>query len=116
MQCSNCGENGLKKITKQGESCTCKKCGAEFTVQASADHRPAVLYCSRLPQPKRGRPEKPEGEKYKTPARQLGRVPDAEWNEIQEAVSASGLSLVAWAVPALLKKARREKQQRAKSE
>lgn len=66
---------------------------------------------------KRGRPEKPEGEKYKTPARQLGRVPDAEWNELQEAVAASGLeSFVAWAVPTLLKKARREKQQRAKSE
>lgn len=66
---------------------------------------------------KRGRPEKALGEHYRTPARQLGRVPDAEWNEIQEAVSASGLdSLVAWAVPTLLKKARREKQQRAKSE
>lgn len=60
------------------------------------------------------KPKQPE-DRYKTPARQLGRVPDAEWNEIQEAVAASGLdSLVAWAVPALLKKARREKKQRAK--
>jgi hypothetical protein len=96
--------------------CKCKECGAELTVQTSAGSGySAVVFMSRLPQQKRGRPEKPEGEKYKTPARQLGRVPDAEWNEIQEAVAAAGISLVAWAVPALLKKARREKQQRAKS-
>tara|TARA_R110000868_G_scaffold302907_3_gene563459 strand:+ start:1027 stop:1365 length:339 start_codon:yes stop_codon:yes gene_type:complete len=54
MQCSNCGNNGLKKITKQGETCECKSCGAEFTVQTSADHRPAVVYMSRLPKPNIG--------------------------------------------------------------
>lgn len=62
------------------------------------------------------RPRKPESEKYKTPTRQFGRVQDDPWNEIQEAVAASELeSLVAWALPTLLKKARREKQQREKS-
>ena len=56
MRCSNCGNNGLKKITKQGEACECKSCGAEFTVQTTADHRPAVVFMSRLPQQKTGRP------------------------------------------------------------
>ena len=62
-----------------------------------------------------GRKPKPPEDRYKTPARQLGRIPDAEWREIQDAVAASGLdSLVSWALPTLLKKARREKKQRAK--
>ena len=59
------------------------------------------------------RPKKEASEKYRTPASQFGRIPDAEWNEIQAAVAASGLeSLVAWALPVLLSKAMRERKAR----
>lgn len=58
------------------------------------------------------RPPKPEGEKYVTPARQFGRVGEDDWNEIKEAVEAAESSLVAWALPTLLAKARREKKRR----
>jgi hypothetical protein len=109
MQCSNCGAERLKNITKAGESCCCKKCGAEFTVQTSADHRPAVVYCSKLPEPKRGRPATERGAYNPNPARQFGRVSDEDWNEIKAACEAAGQSLVAWGLPALLAKARREK-------
>ena len=43
------------------------------------------------------------------PGRKFGRVSDADWQEIRNAVDASGLSLVAWALPMMLSKARREK-------
>lgn len=50
MKCTNCGTERLKNITRQGETCRCKKCGAVFTVRTSADRsRPAVVYCSQLP-------------------------------------------------------------------
>jgi hypothetical protein len=109
MQCSNCGAERLKNITKAGESCACKKCGAEFIVRTSADHRPAVIYCSELPEPKRGRPATERGAYNPNPARQFGRVSDADWSEIKEACDAAELSLVAWGLPVLLAKARREK-------
>jgi len=57
---------------------------------------------------KRGRPASERGAYNPNPARQLGRVNEAEWNEIKAACEAAGLSLVAWALPTLLKKARRE--------
>jgi hypothetical protein len=64
MRCSHCGAERLKNITVQGESCTCKQCGAEFTVQTSADSRSqAVVFCSRLPQPGRGGKRKGAGRK-----------------------------------------------------
>lgn len=56
-----------------------------------------------------GRPPQVGGE---TPARQLGRVSDEEWAEIREACEAAKMSLVQWALPTLLAKARREKVKR----
>lgn len=62
-----------------------------------------------LDKKKRGRPPTSRGAYNPLPARQLGRVSDSEWNEIKAAAEAAGLSVVAWALPTLLKKARREK-------
>lgn len=61
---------------------------------------------------KRGRPATERGAYNPNPARQLGRVSDEEWSEIKAACEAAGLSLVAWALPTLLKKARREQGKR----
>ena len=65
-----------------------------------------------MKKPKRGRPATNRGAYNPNPARQLGRVSDEEWNEIKAACEAAGLSLVAWALPTLLKKARREMRKR----
>ena len=54
---------------------------------------------------KRGRPPV-RGGNNPLPGRKFGRVSDADWQEIRAAVDASGLSLVAWALPMMLKKAR----------
>lgn len=43
----------------------------------------------------------------KTPARQFGRVGDADWQELKAAFA--GVGFVAWALPALLKMARKQK-------
>ncbi len=40
--------------------------------------------------------------------RQLGRVDDETWNLIQQAVVASGETFTAWAVEALVRKAKRQ--------
>jgi len=69
--------------------------------------------CGRLlpvdtPQPKRGRPPV-RGGNNPLPGRKFGRVSDADWQEIRNACELSGLSLVQWALPMMLKKARREK-------
>ena len=56
----------------------------------------------------RGRPPTERGAYNPNLARQLGRVSNADWAEIKAAHEAAGLSLVAWAVPTLLAKARRE--------
>ena len=58
---------------------------------------------------KRGRPPV-RGGNNPLPGRKFGRVSDADWQEIRDAVDASGLSLVQWALPMMLKKARREAQ------
>lgn len=58
---------------------------------------------------KRGRPPTFRGKGNYLPGRKFGRVDDATWQEIRDAVNASGLSLVAWALPMMLAKARREK-------
>jgi len=56
-----------------------------------------------------GRPPKPPGEKYRTPARQLGRVADEDWELLQRAAKESGKpSFTAWAVEILLRAARRQ--------
>lgn len=62
--------------------------------------------------PKVGRPATERGAYNPNPARQFGRISDEDWNELQKACEASGLSMVAWALPTLLKKARRENKQR----
>ena len=54
-----------------------------------------------------GRPRKPDHERYSTPARQLGRIPEAEWNEILEAVKSLGLSKTEWCRTVLLAAARK---------
>lgn len=58
---------------------------------------------------KRGRPATERGAYNPLPARQFGRIGDDDWNEIKAACDAAGQSLVEWGLPALLKKARREK-------
>lgn len=62
--------------------------------------------------PKRGRPATDRGAYNPNPARQLGRVSDEDWTELKEAAEAAGKSFTDWALPALLKKARREKKNR----
>jgi hypothetical protein len=59
--------------------------------------------------PKRGRPPTERGAYNPLPGRKFGRVSDSDWQEIRDAVESSGLSLVAWALPMMLAKARREK-------
>jgi len=57
----------------------------------------------------RGRPPKPPGEKYRTPARQLGRVADEDWELLQRAAKESGKpSFTAWALEILLRNAKRQ--------
>jgi len=62
--------------------------------------------------PARGRPPTSRGAYNPNPCRNIGRVPDEEWNEIKAAAEAAGLSVVAWAIPALLRKARPEQGKR----
>ncbi|GDY10818.1 hypothetical protein LBMAG52_43060 [Planctomycetia bacterium] len=57
--------------------------------------------------PKTGRPAKPPGEKYATPARQLGRVSEEDWQTLQGAALSQGKSFTAWAVAVLLRAAKR---------
>lgn len=55
---------------------------------------------------KRGRPPTSRGAYNALPGRKFGRVSDSDWQEIRDACELSGLSLVAWALPTLLEKAR----------
>ena len=66
-----------------------------------------------MPADKRGRKPTDRGAYNPNPARQFGRISDDDWNEIKAAADAAGQSMVEWALPTLLKKARRE---RGKSE
>lgn len=59
-----------------------------------------------------GRPPKEAEDRFKTPARQFGRISDHAWNELKAAAEAAGQSMVEWALPSLLRKARREEKQR----
>jgi hypothetical protein len=56
----------------------------------------------------RGRPATERGAYTPNPARQFGRISDDDWNALKAAADAAGQSMVEWALPALLKKARRE--------
>lgn len=62
----------------------------------------------------RGRPPTERGAYNPNPARQFGRVSDEEWAEIKAAHESAEMSLVAWALPTLLAKARREAKRRSK--
>lgn len=64
--------------------------------------------------PQRGRPPTERGAYNALPGRKFGRVSDADWQEIRDACEMSGLSLVEWALPMMLSRARREKKNRAK--
>jgi hypothetical protein len=55
-----------------------------------------------------GRPPKPPGKKYLTPARQLGRVCDEDWELLQTAAAKTGKSFTGWAVEILLRNAKRQ--------
>lgn len=55
-----------------------------------------------------GRKPKPEGEKYKTPQRQLGRVSDEDWETLKAAAEKRGDTFSAWALAVLLRAAKRE--------
>ena len=59
--------------------------------------------------PKRGRPATERGAYNPNPVRAIGRVSEEDWAEIKAAHEAAGVSLVAWVVPTLLAKARRER-------
>lgn len=62
--------------------------------------------------PARGRPATERGAYNPNPARQFGRISDEDWNELKAAADAASQSMVEWALPTLLKKARREAKQR----
>lgn len=59
------------------------------------------------PKQKTGRPEKSPGDKYETPARQLGRVSDADWDALRAAAECAGKTFTQWAVAILLRAAKR---------
>lgn len=60
----------------------------------------------RIPKSQHRKPgPKPTG---KTPARQLGRIPAAEWAELQQAAANSGLPFSVWAKKILLETARKQ--------
>jgi hypothetical protein len=65
--------------------------------------------CGMSEKPARGRPATERGAYNPNPARQFGRISDKDWNELKAAADAAGLSMVEWALPALLKKACRER-------
>ena len=61
------------------------------------------------PKLKRGRPSTSRGAYNPLPARQFGRISDSHWSELKKAADAAGLSMVEWALPTLLNKAKRER-------
>lgn len=57
---------------------------------------------------KRGRPPTERGAYNPHPARQLGRVPEPDWELLKAAADKSGESFTAWALGVLKRAARRE--------
>lgn len=55
------------------------------------------------------RPKKPEGEKYATTPRQLGRVDDETWAILQAAAERQGETFIGWALPILLNAAKKNR-------
>ncbi len=54
-----------------------------------------------------GRPPKASDDRYRTPVRQLGRVTDEDWAELQAAANSSGKTFTAWALGVLKRAAKR---------
>lgn len=53
------------------------------------------------------RPPKPAGTHYETPKRPGWRVPDETWMLLQNAAKREGKTLVGWALPILVRAAKR---------
>jgi len=99
-KCEKCGrmtEKRVRVLDRSAYWCGCGNSGLRYN-----DPR-------FIAKPKRGRPPTERGAYNHLPGRKFGRVSDADWQEIRDACELSGLSLVAWALPMLLKKARRER-------
>jgi hypothetical protein len=65
-----------------------------------------------MPKRKPGPPPKAPGDRYRTPVRQLGRVPDDVWERLKAAAAASGQTFTDWAVGHLCKIAERESERK----
>ena len=57
---------------------------------------------------KRGRPPTERGAYNPNPARLLGRVSDEDWALLKEAAEKAGVPFIQWAMPTLIRKAKRE--------
>lgn len=88
----------------------------ELSFATSSDWETVCTICGEVIEmgKKQGRPPTERGAYNPNPARQFGRISDEDWNKLKAACDAAGLSMVEWALPTLLKKARREKTQREK--
>lgn len=53
------------------------------------------------------RPKKDQADKYETPKRSGWRVDDEPWEQLQLAAKLEGKTLVGWALPILLRAAKR---------
>ena len=62
-----------------------------------------------MTKPKRGRPATERGAYNPVPVRQLGRVPDGDWQEVKAAADRSGKTFTQWAIEILLRAAKRTK-------
>jgi predicted DNA binding CopG/RHH family protein len=61
-----------------------------------------------MSEPKRGRPATERGAYNPNPARQLGRVSDEDWETIKAAAEKAGVPFTQWALPILLRAAKRQ--------
>ena len=90
---------------------TCEKCGAKTKKTCDVLGRLAYWCGCGNGKPKRGGKRsgagRPVTDAGTLPARQFGRVNDADWQTLQEAFA--GVGFVKWALPTLLAKAMREK-------
>jgi hypothetical protein len=83
---------------------------SELSLATSSDWETVCADCGEVVDmvKRQGRPATERGAYNPNPARQLGRISDEDWSELKEAADAAGQSMVEWALPTLLKKARRE--------
>lgn len=66
----------------------------------------------RKPKAKVGRPPTERGAYNPNQNRFFGRIDDERWAELREACESADMSMIEWALPVLLRKARREKRKR----